>query len=465
MIMRQVDENYSPVQLEKDIRALWERTRTYDKVKRASESGKPYYILDGPPYTTGSIHIGTAWNKVLKDTVIRFRRMQGLHVRDQPGYDMHGLPIEVKVEQALGIKSKKEIEEKGIEKFIETCREFALTFKSRMTDEFRLLGVWMDWDNPYMTIDPSYLTSVWWTLRQAQEKGLLTVDLRVLPWCPRCETALAEAEIEYWDETDPSIYVKFPLVDKPGEYLLVWTTTPWTIPGNLAAAVHPDFTYARVWVRRGTTEETLIVLEEKVEELKETAQVEEMKVVETLKGAELVGMHYSHPLASLVPYQHTVSGEWVHAILPFENVTAESTGIVHIAPGHGPEDFELGMEFGLEPFSPVDESGKYTDEVGEHLASMNVKEANDLVMSDLVETGSMFHQGSITHRYGHCWRCKKPIIYIITLQWYLRVTGVRERMLEEVARVKWFPPWAGASRQKDWVEGARDWCVSRQRYW
>jgi isoleucyl-tRNA synthetase len=465
LIMRQVDENYSPVQIEKDIRAMWERNRTYDKVKKASASGKAYYILDGPPYTTGSIHIGTAWNKVLKDTVIRFRRMQGLNVRDQPGYDMHGLPIEVKVEQALSIKSKKEIEEKGIEKFIETCREFALTFKSRMTDEFKLLGIWMDWDNPYMTIDPSYVASVWWTLRQAHEKGLLTVDLRVLPWCPRCETALAEAEIEYWDETDPSIYVKFPLVEKPGEFLLVWTTTPWTIPGNLAAAVHPDFTYARVFIRRGATEETVVVLEEKVEELRDIAQIEEVKILETMKGAELVGLHYGHPLSPLVPYQQQVSGEWVHAVLPFEGVTAESTGIVHIAPGHGPEDFDLGVEFGLEPFSPVDESGRYTDEVGEHLAGMNVKEANDLVMSDLVEKGSMFHQGAITHRYGHCWRCKKPVIYRITDQWFLKVTEIREELINSNNRVKWYPDWAGTSRQNDWIANARDWCISRQRFW
>jgi len=192
-IMRQVDENYSPVQLEKDIRMMWERTRTYEKVKKASESGKAYYILDGPPYTTGSIHIGTAWNKVLKDCVLRFRRMQGLNVRDQPGYDMHGLPIEVKVEQSMNIKSKKEIEEQGMERFVETCREFALKFKEKMTEEFKLLGVWMDWDKPYVTVDPSYMASVWWTIKQAYDKGLLTIDLRVLPWCPRCETALAEA--------------------------------------------------------------------------------------------------------------------------------------------------------------------------------------------------------------------------------------------------------------------------------
>jgi isoleucyl-tRNA synthetase len=465
LIMRQVDENYSPVQLEKDIRAMWERTRTYDKVKKASESGRAYYILDGPPYTTGSIHIGTAWNKVLKDTVIRFRRMQGNYVRDQPGYDMHGLPIEVKVEQTLNIKTKKEIEEQGMEKFIETCREFAVKFKSKMTEEFKLLGIWMDWERPYMTIDPSYIASVWWTLRQAHDKGLLTVDLRVLPWCPRCETALAEAEIEYWDETDPSIYVKFPIVGRPGEYLLVWTTTPWTIPGNLASAVHPDLTYARIQVRRGNTEEILVILEEKVEELKEVAQIDDIRVLETVKGAELVGLHYSHPLSDLVPHQQQVSGEWVHAVLPLETVTAESTGIVHIAPGHGPEDFELGVEFGLDPFSPVGEDGKYTEEVGEHLAGMDVKEANDVVMSDLVEKNAMFHQGTVTHRYGHCWRCKKPVIYRTTDQWFLKVTEFKEDLSDANKKVKWFPEWAGSGRQNDWIANARDWCISRQRFW
>ncbi|HUS56664.1 MAG TPA: class I tRNA ligase family protein [Thermoplasmata archaeon] len=307
--MRQVEENYSPVQLEEDIRRMWERTRTYEKVKRAYESARPYYILDGPPYTTGSIHIGTAWNKILKDTIIRFRRMQGLQVRDQPGYDMHGLPIEVKVEQSMGIKTKKEIEERGIDTFVSTCKEFANKFKSKMTDEFKSLGVWMDWERPYQTVDSSYMESIWWTLKQAHDKGLLAMDLRVLPWCPRCETALAEAEIEYWDETDPSIFVKFPLVGRPGEFLLVWTTTPWTIPGNLAAAVHPDFTYAKVVIERGGSEDTVILLEEKTEELRETAQIESLKILETMKGSDLVGLEYKHPLAELVPYQQHVSGE------------------------------------------------------------------------------------------------------------------------------------------------------------
>ncbi len=463
--MRQVDENYSPVQLEKDVRALWERTQVYEKVKKAGESGKAYYFLDGPPYTTGSIHIGTAWNKILKDTVIRYRRMQGLHVRDQPGYDMHGLPIEVKVEQALGIKSKKEIEAQGIDKFVSTCREYAMRFKSKMTDEFKSLGVWMDWGKPYLTVDPSYIASVWWTLKQAYDKNLLTMDHRVLPWCPRCETALAEAEIEYWDETDPSIYVKFPVGGEQDTYFLVWTTTPWTIPGNLAAAVHPDYTYAVVSVKRGMKEETLILLEEKVEELKKIAGIEEVNILETAKGAELVGMHYGHPLADLVPYQQKISGKHVHSIIASDTVTTESTGIVHIAPGHGPEDYDIGKKHELEAFSPVDEAGNFTAEAGERYAGRNVREANSFIMKDLVEHGAIFHEATIAHRYGHCWRCKKPIIYRITDQWFLKVTEIKDSLNQANDKVKWFPEWAGSSREKDWIQNARDWCISRQRYW
>jgi len=289
--------------------------------------------------------------------------------------------------------------------------------------------------------------------------------VRVLPWCPRCETALAEAEIEYWDETDPSIYVKFPVEGEANTSLLIWTTTPWTIPGNLAAAVHPEFTYAKVRVRRGMIEENLILIQEKVQELGRAASVEDVKVLETMKGSELMGLHYRHPLADLVPYQQRVRGKAVHAVLASETVTAESTGIVHIAPGHGPEDFDIGKASGLEPFSPVDESGAYTSDAGEHYSGRNVRDANSLVIKDLSERGAMFHEATVLHRYGHCWRCKKPIIYRITDQWFLKVTEVKDQLLAANDSVRWYPDWAGSSRERDWIQNARDWCISRQRYW
>jgi len=463
--MRQVDENYSPLQLEKEIRSIWEEARTYERVKKAAEAGRPYYFVDGPPYTTGSIHVGTAWNKILKDAVVRFRRMQGLNVRDQPGFDMHGLPIEVKVEQSLGFKNKKDIEAHGIDKFINTCRDFALRFKATMTEEFKQLGVWLDWDRPYLTVDPNYISSVWWTLKQAHDKDLLKIDKRVLPWCPRCETALAEAEIEYWDETDPSIYVKFEIEGEEGSYLLVWTTTPWTIPGNLAAAVHPDLDYVVVKVRRGEIEEYVILLESKLEELKKTAGIIEAEITEKAKGSQLVGMRYKHPLADVVPYQQSVKGKAVHSVIASTAVAAENTGIVHIAPGHGPEDFDIGKEHGLDAFSPVDETGAFTEEAGDHYFGRNVREASSAVMHDLVERGAMFHEATVTHRYGHCWRCSRPIIYRVTDQWFLKVSTFKEQLNAVNGTIRWYPDWAGASREKDWIANARDWCISRQRYW
>ena len=250
--------------IEDRVWTLWRERDAYKRTKVHFSSGKDFYFVDGPPYTSGSIHMGTAWNKILKDFYIRYKRMHGYNVRDQPGYDMHGLPIEVKVEKALGIKNKKEIFEKvGIDRFIEKCREFALNYKDVMTEQFKALGVWLDWENSYMTITNDYIESAWWTLKKAHEKGLLKQNERVLTWCPRCSTALAEAEVEYWDEEDPSIYVKFGVKGTENEYIIIWTTTPWTLPADLAVAVHPDFVYVRAKVRNKATaaEETWWLIE------------------------------------------------------------------------------------------------------------------------------------------------------------------------------------------------------------
>ncbi|MBU2565881.1 MAG: class I tRNA ligase family protein, partial [Candidatus Thermoplasmatota archaeon] len=228
-MIRQAEKRYVPKSLEKDIQDFWESEKIYEKTKKLRSNGEDYYFIDGPPYTSGSIHLGTAWNKILKDFVIRYRRMNNYNVRDQPGFDMHGLPIEVQVEKELGIKNKKEIEDYGVENFVSKCKEFALNHQKKMTEQFKALGVWMDWDNPYLTITDNYILSAWWTLKKAYDRKMLVQSERVLGWCPRCETALAEAEIEYWDEEDYSIYVKFKIKDK-NEYLVIWTTTPWTLP-------------------------------------------------------------------------------------------------------------------------------------------------------------------------------------------------------------------------------------------
>ncbi len=286
-MIKQVRANYDAPVIEKEIQAFWESTKAYEKTKELRSSGEKFHFLDGPPYTTGSIHLGTAMNKTLKDIMIRYFRMKGYNVRDQPGFDMHGLPIEVQVEKKIGVHSKKEIEEIGIDKFVDTCKKFASELRESMTDQFKQLGVWMDWDNPYQTLKLDYIESAWWTVSRAYEKGLLGPSSKVVSWCPRCETALAEAEIEYWDETDPSVIVRLPLTETErspiltrmigcssmlpdffksrNASLLIWTTTPWTLPSNMAAAIHPRREYAMIRLFGKDKEEHVVCLHSQAE--------------------------------------------------------------------------------------------------------------------------------------------------------------------------------------------------------
>ena len=463
-MIKQADEDYKPTELEARIQDFWRRAKVYEKTVAARAKGEDYFFVDGPPYTTGSIHLGQVLNKTVKDTVLRWLRMRGFHVRDQPGYDMHGLPIEVQVEKTLGIVNKKEIEELGIERFVATCREFSLDLLAKMNVQFKQLGVWMDWDRPYMTIRNEYIEAAWWTFKRAHERGLLYEALRSLQWCARCETALADAEVQYSDETDPSIYVKFPVKGKADESLLIWTTTPWTLPANMAIAVHPQFTYAKVKVLGKARTEYFWILESTVPAVMDLAALSSYEIVERKTGEQLLGTEYTHPLASKVPFQASVSGPWVHRVVLSDIVEAEHTGLVHTAPGHGPEDFDLGQRLGLTAFSPVDERGHFTADAGAY-AGKHVKEANFQITDDLKAAGALLIDDDIVHSYGHCWRCRTPVLYRATVQWFLKVSEIKPTMLAEVRRVKWYPEWAGSARQLDWTQNLRDWCLSRQRYW
>jgi len=449
---------YSPKDVEEEISKFWEDREIYEKVRQRGD--KEFFFVDGPPYTTGRIHLGTAWNKVIKDTVLRFKRMRGFKVIDTPGWDMHGLPIEVKVEQEFGFKTKRDIESYGIDRFVARCMEYSLQNKDTMTDQFKRLGVWMDWENPYMTIKADYINAAWWTIKRAYDRGLLERKQMVVNWCPRCETALADAEVEYWDEEDPSIYVKFPIKDKSDTYIVIWTTTPWTLPANIAVAVHPSLEYATIKAMRDGRVEYLIMAKELAENILKKGGYELWEVVETHLGEDLVGIEYEHPLAEEVPLQK----QWKHAVYVADFVTAENTGCVHIAPGHGIEDYELGMQHELPVFNPVDDRGVYTDQAGKY-AGLNVREANRVIIDDLKAKGLLLAEETVVHRYGHCWRCKSPIIYRATEQWFLKVSELRDVMLKEIDGVRWIPEWAGMARFKDWVSNAKDWCISRQRYW
>lgn len=456
--MQEVTSSFTPRVIEASVQKFWTQEDIYARVQEQNRDGKTWFFVDGPPYTTGHIHLGTAWNKILKDSILRYKRMHGLHVIDRAGYDMHGLPIEVRVEHELGFENKKDIEAFGIGAFIERCKQFALSHKDIMSEQFKSLGVWMNFDDPYQTIMPEYIEAAWWTLKQADEKGLLDRGHRVVNWCPRCETAIADSEVEYWDEQDPSIFVKFPIHGLMNEYLVIWTTTPWTLPANVAVAVDKDFIYARVEAIKEGKKEILWIAKDLVEPVLKRGKYQDYSILSEKTGEELAGTTYDSPLADLIPRQKEI----VHTVVTAGFVEMDNTGMVHIAPGHGWDDYLLGVEKGLDVFCPVDGAGYYTDEGGIY-AGQFVRDANEKILSDL---GShLLGRQKITHRYGHCWRCKTPIIYRATEQWFISVPKMKEKMLSEIKATSWYPDWAGSARFYDFVSDARDWCISRQRYW
>ncbi|MEM4195045.1 MAG: isoleucine--tRNA ligase [Candidatus Anstonellales archaeon] len=441
--------------IENGVLQFWEKEKIYEKAKKKNRKGKRFYFVDGPPYATGQIHPGTAWNKAIKDAMCRYYRMKGYNVRAQAGYDTHGLPIEVKVEKELEIKKKNEIEEKfGIEKFISECKNFADKYIEVMTGQFKSVGVWMDWDNPYITYKDGYIEKSWETLKMAYDKGLMHQGEYVLPYCYRCETTLANYELEYDEESDPSIFVKFKVKGKSDEFLLVWTTTPWTLVSNMACMVHPDYDYVKVMFG----EEAYIFAKGRMHEVERVVGKSGI-IIEEMKGKDLEGLEYDHP------FQNKIKKEYKRRVVLSDRYVTleEGTGIVHTAPGHGPEDFAVGKEYGIEIFSPVDGEGRYTDEAGE-FAGMNVREANPKIIEVLKESGALVHEERVRHRYPHCWRCKTPLIFIATTQWFIDISKLKNEMLAEAKKINWVPEF-GKERFLQFVENAPDWCISRQRYW
>ncbi|MEM3422592.1 MAG: isoleucine--tRNA ligase [Candidatus Bilamarchaeaceae archaeon] len=447
---------YDYKKIEQEILEFWEKNRIYEKAKeRVAKSQVKFYFCDGPPYATGQIHPGTAWNKCIKDAVCRYHRMRGEDVRAQPGYDTHGLPIEVKVEQELGIKNKREIEKLGIDKFIEKCKAFATKYIEVMSGQFKRLGVWMDWDKPYITYKDEYIESSWHTLKMAWDKGLMHEGVYVLPYCYRCETTMANYELEYGEETDPSIFVKFKIKNKENEYLIIWTTTPWTLVANMAVMAHPTFTYVKAKV----DDEIWYLAKDRLDYLMSITEKNAV-VLEEIAGRKLKDIEYEHPfqdkIKKIANRKVVLSDEYVNL--------EDGSGLVHCAPGHGQEDFIIGKRYDIEAFSPVDESGRYTEEAGEMFIGKNVREMNSQIIELLEQNGSLVYASRIKHRYPHCWRCKTPLIFLTTKQWFITISKTKEKMMDEINNIEWHPKFAG-ERFRDFVEVAPDWCISRQRYW
>ncbi|NUC73975.1 isoleucine--tRNA ligase [Haloterrigena sp. SYSU A558-1] len=459
----EVDDQYDPHELEGRIFDYWDDVDAYEQTVEHRSDGESFFFVDGPPYTSGSAHMGTTWNKSLKDVYLRFLRMQGYDVTDRPGYDMHGLPIETRVEERLGFENKKDIEEFGEENFIQECKDYADEQLEGLQEDFQDFGVWMDWDDPYRTVEPEYMEAAWWGFSKAADRGLVEKGHRSISQCPRCETAIANNEVEYEDVEDPSVYVKFDLAEREGK-LVIWTTTPWTIPANTFVAVDEAGDYVGVRAEKDGEEELLYVADAKHEEVLREGRYDDYEVVDELSGEELIGWSYEHPLAEEVPDHVDVDGALEVYAADYVDTDGDGTGLVHSAPGHGEVDFERGRELGFPIFCPVGSDGVYTEEAGTYEGQF-VKDADPEITDDLEDNGALLASGTVTHSYGHCWRCDTGILQIVTDQWFITITDVKDELLDNIEDSEWHPEWARDNRFRDFVEEAPDWNVSRQRYW
>ncbi len=447
-------------QKEPEVLTFWEKNDIYGRMVAANEGGERYVLHDGPPYANGHIHMGTAMNKVLKDIIVKSRNMMGMKAEYVPGWDCHGLPIEHKVAQELKEKGKTDVPPVTIRRI---CRDYARKWLDVQRKEFKRLGVMGVWDNPYMTMNPAYEAATARELGNFAKNGSLVRGKKPIYWCLDCETALAEAEVEYADHTSPSIFVRFPLTDpKAAEvfpaadpartYVVIWTTTPWTLPGNMAVAAHPDFEYVLVKANG----DFYVLAKGLLESCAKIFGWSEYEIVAETTGAKLEGLQARHPFI-----------DRASPIVLADYVTLDAgSGLVHTAPGHGREDYETGMRYGLEVLSPLDDKGRFLPIVP-HFAGMTVFEANPKVIETLQGLGHLLAQKSIAHSYPHCWRCKQPVIFRATTQWFISMekNDLRGKALSSIMNeVQWIPGW-GRERIYSMIENRPDWCISRQRNW
>ena len=426
----------------------------YEKMLKKNEGHKTYVLHDGPPYANGEIHMGHALNKVLKDTVNRFKSLQGYQTIYIPGYDTHGLPTEKKAIQALGINR----DEISVSKFRDTCKDFALGYVDKQTEGFKRLGVLGDWEHPYITLQPELEANQIKIFAEMYKKGYIYKGLKPVYWCTDCETALAEAEIEYQDCDTMSIYVKFPVQDGKGvldndTFIVIWTTTPWTLPGNTGITVGGEYEYSVV----DTGKEKLVMATSLVDEVMSLAGITEYKTIKTVNGTELEGILCKHPFLDRTSKVVLGSDDTVAVELD------TGTGAVHTAPSYGKEDYLCGIKNGLDIIVTIDGKGYQTEGAGP-FAGMFYAKSNDAIIDWLDKNGYLLRKEKINHSYPHCWRCKNPIIFRATDQWFASVNAFKDETLKAIKDVKWTPAW-GEERIASMVKDRNDWCISRQRTW
>ena len=443
---------------EPEILKYWYDNNIYEKKQKLHAGHKKFVLHDGPPYANGQIHMGTALNKILKDIIMKYKYTQGYDTPYVPGWDTHGMPIEHAAIKNLGL-NRNELDPLVLRN---ECKNYALQWIDIQRNDFKRLGVLGDWDHPYVTLVPDYEAVQIHVFGEMAKKGYIYKGQKSVYWCPHCETALAEAEIEYAEQKTPAIYVKMPIVKDNGmmpeaakgkpAYMVIWTTTPWTMPANVAVALHPDIEYA--WVE--CEGEVLFLAKELLEQVGKVCKKDLSNVLGTCKGKDMEFAECRHPFDTIERKSIVVLADYV--------TLDAGTGCVHTAPGHGDVDFETGIKYHLPIICPVDKSGKFTKEA-KQFEGMFVFDANIPILKYLAELGMLFGKENIRHQYAHCWRCKNPIIYRATEQWFASIDGFRDDALAAIANeVKWIPSW-GESRIHNMVADRNDWCISRQRVW
>ncbi len=438
--------------IEKEILKYWDENRIFQKSVDSRDPAKPFIFYEGPPTANGRPGIHHVISRTIKDFVCRYKTMEGFRVERKAGWDTHGLPVEIEVEKELGFKSKDEIEKYGVAKFNQKCRENVWKYKKEWDELTRRIAYWVDLEHPYITYENDYIESIWWILSEFWKKNLLYQGHKIVPYCPRCETPLSSHEVSlgYRDVEDPSVYVRMRLKGEANTAFLVWTTTPWTLISNVALALHPEIKYVMV----NNEGEFLILAEARLSVLNGPYEI-----VQTFLGQELVGKEYQ-PLFTFCKSDkkmyYTVAGDFVS--------TEDGSGIVHMAPAFGEDDYQVGLRHNLPVLQPVDKSGQFTDEVTPFKGKF-VKAADPEIIANLDERGLLYKSAKYVHSYPHCWRCSSPLLYYAKKSWFLRTTATKERLIFHNKTIKWYPKDVGEGRFGEWLENNVDWSLSRDRYW
>ncbi|MEI7818917.1 MAG: isoleucine--tRNA ligase, partial [bacterium] len=450
--------------IEEEIAAAWNKENTFEQSVNNRQGQPRFSFNDGPPFANGLPHFGHSLVTSIKDSILRYKTMQGFYVPRHNGWDCHGLPVEFSVEKEFGVSGKKQILELGIEKFNQACRDSIFTYKEEWEHLLKRLGRWSDYDNYYATVDTNYTESVWWTLSQIDKKGLLYKGFKSAPYCPRCETPLSNFEVNegYRDDVaDPSLYVKFKLVEEDAS-LLAWTTTPWSLPANVGLAVSPGevYVYAEVQLDDSSVE-TLILAEKRLDSLKA-----KYTITKSLKGAELIGRQY-RPLFNLDDIQSYDGADKLYQVWTADFVSVEDgSGVLHVAPAFGEDDLSFGQTNGLPVLTTVDASGHIKSGIGfDEISGFFFKKADKFIIEHLLTSGSVYSAEMFKHTYPFCWRCDSPLLYYAISSWYIKVSDIRDDMIESADEINWIPGHIKQGRFGKWLEGARDWAISRNRYW